>query len=203
MSARDDILGRLRRAGFTAGVPQVPAGEAGAVGGTVPAPVDRFIERARAAGVEVTRVAEFATLAEQVRETLAAAGARTAVIWESELLRPVEDALRRSDVRITDDPSQADAGITMAEAAVAETGTLVLGAGPGRARGVSLIPPLHIAVLPEDLIVSTLFDLFPRLEGLPSALSFITGPSRTADIEHTPVRGAHGPIAVSVFLVRI
>jgi len=202
MSVREEILGRLRRAGFAAVFPPAPTDEGGAVGAAVPSPVERFIERAQAVGVEITRVPEPAALAERVLAAVTAAGVRTAAIWADQLLRPVADALRRGGVEITDDLSRAEVGITTADFAVAETGTLVLGVGPGRARGVSLLPPLHVAVLPEDRIACTLFDLLPRLEGLPSALSFITGPSRTADIEHTPVRGAHGPVAVSVFLIR-
>jgi len=205
VSAREEILARLRRAG--SGVP-LPPGLPGAVGPGVfaevpPEVADRFVERGRDADVEIVRVPDLRTLPERVRETLATAGARTVTMWDDALLRPVADALRRGGLEITDDPAQADAGITTVDVAVAETATLVLGAGPGRARGVSLLPPRHLAVLPEDRIVATVLELWPRLSRLPSAVAFITGPSRSADIEHTPVRGAHGPVAVTVFLVRI
>lgn len=163
--------------------------------------VDRFIERATAAGVEVVRVSTDASLALQVLERISSAGIRAVTVWDDPLLQPIVDAVRGAGLTITHDPAAAAVGITAAEHAIAETGTLVLSAGPGRPRATSLLPPLHVAVLPEDRIVGTLFDLMPRLEALPSALAFVTGPSRTADIELTPVRGAHGPVSVAVYLL--
>ena len=163
--------------------------------------VDRFIERATAAGVEVVRVSTDASLAAQVLARVIATGIRSVIMWDDDLLRPIVDALRSAGVAITDDPASAGAGITTADFAISETGTLVLSAGPGRPRATSLLPPLHVAVLPEDRIVGTLSDLMPHLEALPSALAFVTGPSRTADIELTPVRGAHGPVNVAVYLL--
>ncbi|MDQ7844752.1 MAG: LUD domain-containing protein [Armatimonadota bacterium] len=200
MNARDEILGRLRRAGFDAPLPAVPARRVGPGGADA---AERFMERARAADIDVVRVPDLGSLPEQVGRVLARAGARTVTMWDDPLLRPVADALRREGLVITDDPAQADAGITTVDAAVAETATLALGAGPGRPGSVSLLPPLHLAVLPEGRIVATVSELWPSVNGPPSALWLITGPSRTADIEHTPVRGAHGPVAVTVFLVGI
>lgn len=165
--------------------------------------VNRFIERALAAGVEVVHVSASASLAMHVLERINSAGIHVVTLWDDPLLQPVTDVLRAGGLTITDDAAAAEAGITTADFALAETGTLVLGAGPGRPRATSLLPPLHIAVLPEDRIVGTLFDLLPRLEALPSALAFVTGPSRTADIELTPVRGAHGPVGVSVYLLPV
>jgi len=163
--------------------------------------VDRFIERATAAGVEVVPLSTRASLAPQVLDRINSAGIHAVTSWDDPLLQPIVDALRGAGVVITDDPASAGAGITTADFAISETGTLVLSAGPRWPRATSLLPPLHIAVLPEDRIVGTLFDLMPRLEALPSALAFVTGPSRTADIELIPVRGAHGPVAVAVYLL--
>lgn len=162
---------------------------------------DRFAERAAAAGVEVVR-AEAASLAAAVLERLRAGGLTWVAMWDDPLLRPLAGMLRAAGVAVTEEAAAAEAGITTADFAIAETGTLVLAAGPGRRRATSLLPPLHIAVLPEDRIVPTLFELLPALEALPSALAFITGPSRTSDIEMTPVRGVHGPVAVCVVLLR-
>ncbi|MCC7230690.1 MAG: iron-sulfur cluster-binding protein [Fimbriimonadaceae bacterium] len=97
----------------------------------------------------------------------------------------------------TGDVWQADVGITMAEFAVAETGSLVLSAGPGRARLASLAPPIHV-VLVRD-IVPTFEDAFARIDGRTSVI--VSGTSRTADIEGVLVRGVHGP--KSVIVVRI
>ena len=87
-------------------------------------------------------------------------------------------------------------GITGAECALAETGTLVMFSNAAEARLISLLPPAHIAVIPASLILNGLDDLFsrfPRPADQTSAMVFITGPSRTADIEQILVRGVHGP----------
>jgi L-lactate dehydrogenase complex protein LldG len=90
--------------------------------------------------------------------------------------------------------------------AIADTGTLVLLARTGQARSVSLLPPVHVAVVRPGQILSSLDDLFPvlRHDGngeLASAVTFITGPSRTADIELTLVVGVHGPQELHVVLL--
>lgn len=103
----------------------------------------------------------------------------------------------------------AEIGVTAVDYALADTATLVLGAGLGRARSVSLLPPVHIALLKPDQIIPGLDELFPLLadnyaksnESLDSALTFITGPSRTADIELTLVVGVHGPQELHVVLL--
>jgi hypothetical protein len=163
--------------------------------------IDRFIERARAAGVDVRRLDAFDRLPEQVAAHLREGSAGVVTAWDVPGLGPVVQALLTAGLAVTDDPAAAGCGITLADHAIAESGTLVLASGPGRPRATSLLPPHHVAILSEDRIVPTLFELMPRLQGAPSALAFITGPSRTADIELTPVRGAHGPVAVTVFLV--
>lgn len=93
------------------------------------------------------------------------------------------------DLIITDDVWQAEAGITLADFAVAETGSVVLSAGNQRARLASLTPPTHIVLVTE--IVATLEEAFARITDQTSVL--ITGTSRTADIEGVLVRGVHGP----------
>lgn len=102
---------------------------------------------------------------------------------------------------------QADVGITTAEAAVASTGSLVVSAAPSRPRAVSLLPSLHVALLREEQIVARLGDALGPLAArpllaLPSAVHFITGPSRTSDIENDLTIGVHGPANVLVILLR-
>lgn len=99
-----------------------------------------------------------------------------------------------------------DAGITDVAAALAETGTLIAATDPQHGRGESLVPPTHIAlvraadVLPDLLdYYATLKDLTPQQ--LPSSVSLITGPSKTADIEGILVTGVHGPGAVHILLL--
>lgn len=196
MSAREEILRELRGASYEAPLPNVIASAAKRSAGES---LERFVERAQAVGAEVIH-AEHPALAGLIAHHTSSVGVRSVVIWEDELLVPVAAALRAAAISVTDRPEQADAGITTADFAIAETGTVVLAASQGRPRATSLVPPRHIVVLSAQRITDTIFDLLPRLGSLPSALTFITGPSRTADIELTPVRGVHGPVAVTVFI---
>lgn len=97
-----------------------------------------------------------------------------------------------------------DVGITSADYALAETGTLVMISSPEEARMISLLPPRHLAILPRERLLTSL-DEFLTLQSIPSALSsavvLITGPSRTADIEQILVRGVHGPGEIHVVIV--
>jgi L-lactate dehydrogenase complex protein LldG len=98
----------------------------------------------------------------------------------------------------------ADVGITCADYALADTGTLVMFSTPLEARLISLLPPAHIAILPEDRLLSGLDELFsvlPDPASISSSMVLITGPSRTADIEQILVRGVHGPGQLTVVLV--
>jgi L-lactate dehydrogenase complex protein LldG len=97
-----------------------------------------------------------------------------------------------------------DVGITSADYALADTGSLVIFTESHESRLLSLLPPCHIAVIESSRIVASLDDVF-RLRPLPgdqsSAMVVITGPSRTADIEMRLVRGVHGPGEIHVILV--
>ncbi len=101
----------------------------------------------------------------------------------------------------------ADLGITAADFAIAETGSVVVQSRRSQERMASLLPKLHLAVVEPAMIVPDLFDLFARLEQngldqLPSNLTLITGPSKTGDLELRLVTGVHGPRAWHVALVR-
>ena len=98
----------------------------------------------------------------------------------------------------------ADIGITSADYALADTGTLVLFSSPQEARMISLLPPAHIAVVPRARILTGLDELFavlPNPAEATSSMVLITGPSRTADIEQILVRGVHGPGLLTVVVV--
>jgi len=91
---------------------------------------------------------------------------------------------------------QFDVGISNAQAGIAETGTLVLDSARERHRLVSLVPPVHIAIINASSIVETLGEALTLLQKdkeISPAITFITGPSRTADIELTMAIGVHGP----------
>ncbi len=95
-------------------------------------------------------------------------------------------------------------GITGAFCAIAETGTLMLLSGPETPASVSLLPETHVALLPVTRIVRRMEDAWALLrqeyKELPRAVNFVSGPSRTADIEQTVTLGAHGPYRVCIIL---
>ena len=89
-----------------------------------------------------------------------------------------------------------EVGVSNAQAGIAETGTLVLDSACERHRLVSLVPPVHIAIVNASSIVETLGEALALLrkdKEISPAVTFITGPSRTADIELTLAIGVHGP----------
>ncbi len=98
-------------------------------------------------------------------------------------------------------------GITGAFCAIAETGTLLTLSGPGTPATNSLLPETHIAVVRAGRMVRSMEDAWKLLRDergvnfMPRAANFISGPSRTADIEQTLVLGAHGPYRVHIVLV--
>jgi L-lactate dehydrogenase complex protein LldG len=97
--------------------------------------------------------------------------------------------------------STAAVGITSANYALANTGTLVM---ISEARLVSLLPPVHVAVIPAERILTSLDELLsivPQPAEVSSSMVLITGPSRTADIEQILVRGVHGPGEIHVVIV--
>jgi len=94
-------------------------------------------------------------------------------------------------------------GITTADYLLADTASLVLLGGRGRARSVSLVPSIHIAVVPAERMLGSYRQMLSCLNALalPSNVSIITGPSKTADIEATLVHGAHGPREMHLFVI--
>lgn len=105
---------------------------------------------------------------------------------------------------------EADAGISGANIAVAESGTLVIVTNEGNGRLATTLPPIHVAVVgiekivPDLVSATTILRILPRSatgQKLTSYVSFITGPSRTADIEQTLTVGIHGPKEVHIVLV--
>lgn len=99
-----------------------------------------------------------------------------------------------------------DAGITSCEALIAQTGSILVSSATSGGRALSILPHVHVVVATSDQIVATLADALhaakDRHDGtMPSMLSFITGPSRTGDIERILVLGAHGPKELILILV--
>jgi L-lactate dehydrogenase complex protein LldG len=97
--------------------------------------------------------------------------------------------------------TDADAGLSSADAALAETGTIVVTSGPGRSRMATLLPPVHIALVPSSRLTTDLFTWTASRSGaLPANITLISGPSKTADIEQTLAIGVHGPKRLIVIL---
>ena len=101
-------------------------------------------------------------------------------------------------------------GITAADFCMADTASLVMRTRPGQGRSVSLVPSIHIGVITLDQIIWDLKELYALLsfgpdvskEGLTNCMTFISGPSKTADVEATMVHGAHGPREVYVYVIK-
>lgn len=152
---------------------------------------------------------------EQVAE---AEGAKTVICSNTRVADEFDIAnrLAAKGIAFIAEPSQADIvttaaraeiGVTGVDYALAETGSLVLVARAGQPRSVSLLPPVHIALIRPEQIIRGFDELFALLRadfeatGVKSAVTFITGPSRTADIELTLVVGVHGPQQLHALLV--
>jgi L-lactate dehydrogenase complex protein LldG len=115
-------------------------------------------------------------------------------------LRPVQSV--HSEQRVLFE--EADAGLTLSYASIAETGTIVLRSSPQSPRLLSLVPPVHIAIVDTQRLYDTLFDLMHQegwSEGLPTNVILVSSPSKTADIQQTLAYGAHGPKQLVVMLV--
>jgi L-lactate dehydrogenase complex protein LldG len=114
-----------------------------------------------------------------------------------------------ADARLRELVAGADLGLTAADLAIAETGSLVLASAPGKGRSVSLLPAIHVVVFGRDQLVADLAEAGLVLTAWhrdgpvrPGAnVAIITGPSRTADIELTLTRGVHGPREVHAVFV--
>lgn len=182
----------------------------------------RFVAEVEALGGKGHRVAGMAAAREQLLTLLQ--GVTSVVAWNDPFLKEAgahdlpgietlvwdelagEPALRQFSAR-------AGAGITTADLAVAETGSVVLSQGPGRGRMAALLPPLHIVVVPASKLVPSVphgfrwlaaqarQGAFPGARTLPSFAGFNTGPSRSADIEGITMLGVHGPGRFEVILV--
>ncbi len=150
-------------------------------------------------------------LVEQFGGALEALAGNVVVVKTAEEAQAaVKEALRgRTFIQATNPFSreavaQIEVGITSADYALADTGSLVMFTESHESRLLSLLPPCHIAVIESSKIVPSLDDVL-RLRPLPgadsSAMVIITGPSRTADIEMRLVRGVHGPGEIHVIIV--
>lgn len=208
MSARDEILGRVRRAlADRPEAPEVPWTYGQPVSTGDLDPVERFVERVEDYRAIVDRVAR-ADAAGAIAAALARHGA-TSVVSDAGFreLWPVD-----ADVRwVADDDLAAatlddvSAVVTACAVGVANTGTIVLDHGPGQGRrAISLVPDVHVCVVTADQIVTDVPEAVARLVESGAStrpLTWISGPSATSDIELDRVEGVHGPRTLHVVVV--
>jgi len=215
MTARDDILNRLRRQGREVAHPSPWRSRR-----QFDDLAERFVETLAASKGEAHRAASLEEALDRVDQVLHEIEAVSAVVdavppltqidlegrWPSLNWRwvgqPDEDW--PGDAPQSPGPSQleelrafcaaADVGLSVAQAALAETGTVVVASGPGRSRLTSLLPPVHLVLVPAAHLTTDIFTwTAARPEKLPAAVTLISGPSKTADIEQTMAIGVHGP----------
>ena len=191
-----------------------------------PAALSRFQqELERVAGV-FHRVESLADIPGVIRRIAAERGARHVVAWEAAALGlDLRSALPSGELSVAlappgggeearrahrEEAARAQIGVTGVDWALAETGTLVLVSGSGRPRSTSLLPETHVAVFGKGHLLESLEQVGIMLEALHAdtarslsggMINFITGPSRTADIELTLTRGVHGPKEVHAVFV--
>lgn len=215
MSSRERILGNIRAR------LDRPAEEADAVevrlqthpGGPIPARAvgdpqelrTEFIERARTAAAEVIEVGDPAGLPAIVRGLCDEHGwTATAVADAEPLLDELDWASAGVDIEHRPAGGADHVGISLAFCGVAETGTVVLCSGETSATTTAYLPEIHIVVLDDGLIVGSYEESWQYVRAavdMPRAVNWITGPSRSADIEQSLQLGAHGPMRLVIALV--
>jgi L-lactate utilization protein LutC len=211
MSAREKILGKIRTAQTLAGTaPQtetIHSYLAQHPRGPLPPPPDNLLTRFRECAIKLSsdvldtnnKMEVPLLLARYLSEKkLPARG----VCWPSLAALPWINA----GLEMTSRPAKNEdlVGVTGAFCAIAETGTLMMLSGADTPATTSLLPETHVAVLDPSRIVATMEDAWDLLrkehKQPPRAVNFISGPSRTADIEQTVTLGAHGPYRVLIIL---
>ena len=203
MSARDEILARLQRS--SAKPPVLKARRR-----DFPNLDEQFAQVVNSIGGEVFLLPNLDAVWRKLDEIFAAEEITSVVAHHEEPLLEVDVYTRFSDQHFYFPEetegfrtvcARADAGLTSASWALAETGTLVLESGEIQARTTSLLPPIHIVLLPKSKLLPSIFEWLPkRPEELPSNLVFVSGPSKTSDIEKVVVVGVHGPERLIVLL---
>jgi L-lactate dehydrogenase complex protein LldG len=167
--------------------------------------LQRFTEQAVRMSDTVAEVASLDAVPMAVATYLDSIGvAKSAIAWNT--LTALPWAAAGLDIAFRPPVNEDLVGITGSFCAVAETGTLMMLSGVDTYASASLLPETHIALVFESRIVGAMEDAFALAISergeLPRATNFISGPSRTGDIEQTIVLGAHGPYRVHVIIVR-
>ena len=212
-SARDDILGKVRASlGRTSGSPLPPVPATGRVGprtaGHQDAEIEQlFTEIGKLTGI-TRRLAGRDALRSALVDLVNAEQVKKATLWTTPELQAldvagtltalgVELVSPQADMRLV---AECELGVTGVDAALPETGTLLLRSSPERPRVVSLLPRVHLAILRPAALRTDLHQAFAEVK-TDGYCVLVTGPSRTADIELTLTIGVHGPKSLYVWLL--
>jgi len=174
--------------------------------------VERFRQALEAVVGHCLVVSDEREAAEALRGIIEERGARKLAVSDSPLARRVLEGARAGacaevlEAATAEELFECDLGVSGAQWAVAETGTLVLESDAERNRLVSLVPTAHVAVVGSRQVRQTLGEVLSEIgsggaDRLSRAVTFITGPSRTSDIELTLAVGVHGPAELYVIVV--
>jgi L-lactate dehydrogenase complex protein LldG len=203
MSARDEILGRIRTALADRPSPKaVP--RAYRAPGSIPVDIEQFVDRLVDYRATVHRcAADAGAVATAVTEILGDRGFARVVVpdgfpreWlPEEKVEAVREPVTNAQL------DEVGAVLTTCAVAVAETGTIVLDAGPGQGpRALTLVPDYHLVVVRADQVRAIVPDAVAALTP-DRPLTWISGPSATSDIELRRVEGVHGPRTLDVLIV--
>ena len=173
--------------------------------------VGRFQQALEAVSGHFIAAANESEAAQAIQQILAQTKARQIAVSDSPLVQRIMAQVKSEALLLQNaaapDLFDCDAGITGAQWAIAETGTLVLESDHERHRLSSLVPMIHIAIVESHRVRQTLSEVLQILrqlgpEGLSPTVTFITGPSRTSDIELTLAIGVHGPAELYVIALK-
>ncbi len=212
MNAREQILADIQialRRKSDSPVAPIPASArvVSRVAGDPRAEIEMLFAEITKLGGNCARVAPrelHAALANLIREH----AIKKATLWETPELAELGIAQRLTELGVAlvsphadkREIAECDLGITGADAAFPETGTLLLRSSPEKPRGVSLLPRVHLALIAPTILRADLAPAFTEFKN-DGYFVFITGPSRTADIELTVTIGVHGPKTLCVWVV--
>jgi L-lactate dehydrogenase complex protein LldG len=170
-------------------------------------PLERLEACWKMAGGKFFAAANMEQLKETLLGILGEKNAKTVAVRDTTLARDLDLEAKGFTIIQPHTPQiikSADAGITAPDYAIADTGTLVEITGRNLDRTVSLVPPWHVAIVKEEKVLRSLHDLWPKVVSAKEShtITFITGPSRTADIEQILTIGVHGPKEANLILLR-
>lgn len=208
-AARSEILARVAAELRSAERPPLPPPYRGQ---SIPLAerVERFTSILERVGGHVHRVTSLEQARDVAHALLCEAGVTRLLVSDAPEARALAAGLAGIEQLVPSDARErlfaADAGLTTAQWGIAETGTLVLESAREQHRLASLVVPLHLALLPVARLLGTLGEALDAVRapgGGPASrtITFVTGPSRTADIELELVVGVHGPKSLHVLLL--